>query len=73
MQYENYLRKPQDLVFIKPFSKRYILKRGIVLYSGKYGILMFEQRAQWLPIQERANQLCYVIGVAQTNRLQCSA
>ncbi len=52
MQYENNLRKmcfterkkKQDLVFKKPFSKRYIWKNGglliirVVLYSGQYGI-----------------------------------
>ncbi len=52
MQYENNLRKnvfyrerekKQDLVFKKPFSKRYIWKKGgrliirVVLYSGQYG------------------------------------
>ncbi len=54
MQYENNLRKnvfyrekqkKKDLVFKKPFSKRYIWKKGgrliikVVLYSGQYGIL----------------------------------
>ncbi len=53
MQYENNLRKKlfnrerekkkQDLVFKKPFSKRYIWKKWgrliirVVLYSGQYG------------------------------------
>ncbi len=38
-----FLSKTQDLVFKKPFSKRYIWKKGgrliirVVLYSGKYG------------------------------------
>ncbi len=55
MQYENNLRKilfyrerkkKQDLVFKKPFSKRYIWKKGgrliirVVLYSGQYGIAL---------------------------------
>ncbi len=58
MQYENNLRKnvfyrekqnkktKQDLVFKKPFSKRYIWKKGgrliikVVLYSGQYGIFV---------------------------------
>ncbi len=49
MKYENNLRKKyrerkkKDLVFKKPFSKRYIWKKGgrliirVVLYSGQYG------------------------------------
>ncbi len=53
MQYENNLGKKlfyrektkQDLVFKKPFSKRYIWKKGcrliirVILYSGQYSIL----------------------------------
>ncbi len=41
IQYKNILRKKhktQDLFFKKPFSKRCIWKRGVILYSGQYGI-----------------------------------
>ncbi len=55
MHYENNLRKngfykkkkKKKLVFKKPFSKRYIWKKGgcliirVVLYSGQYGIIAF--------------------------------
>uniref|UniRef100_A0A673HAT5 C-type lectin domain-containing protein n=1 Tax=Sinocyclocheilus rhinocerous TaxID=307959 RepID=A0A673HAT5_9TELE len=42
-----FTEKKQDLVFKKPFSKRYIWKKGgrliirVVLYSGQYGKLAF--------------------------------